>query len=53
MKIINANTLKQIFKEADCILSQKGIIGEIVLFGGGALIFAFDEGCLLKILMPI
>ena len=43
MKIINANTLKQIFKEAGYILSQKGIIGEIVLFSGGALIFAFDE----------
>ncbi len=39
---LDKELLYKIFEETDKELRQKGLIGEIVLFGGAAMIFAFD-----------
>ncbi|NPA49308.1 MAG: hypothetical protein GXO20_04945 [Thermodesulfobacteria bacterium] len=41
--MLDHQTLLELFEKADQILSEKGIIGEIALYGSSAFVFAFSE----------
>ncbi len=43
MREFNRALLEELFRRAELHLKKQGIVGEILLFGGSAMIFAFSE----------